>query len=160
MTDHNMSMSLMVDDTQSKTITIPARTPNVWVPDRKVSTCYNCSTHFNLFRRRHHCRRCGRVFCYACCNIIDFIPSYVPTALSFGKHSTIRSCHTCYEHIQEQILLHKYIYLFANIPIPIADWLFLRQICHTWKKAIEYDISLFRNIQYKLSFLPWSKIIS
>lgn len=36
--------------------------PN-WVPDAEASHCYACATEFTLFRRRHHCRGCGRIFC-------------------------------------------------------------------------------------------------
>ena len=35
----------------------------VWVPDQDSSTCSLCSTTFNLFRRRHHCRACGALVC-------------------------------------------------------------------------------------------------
>ncbi|RHZ64192.1 hypothetical protein Glove_326g140 [Diversispora epigaea] len=36
-----------------------------WVEDDEVSACQQagCSVTFNFWRRRHHCRRCGNIFC-------------------------------------------------------------------------------------------------
>ncbi|XP_026481579.1 putative 1-phosphatidylinositol 3-phosphate 5-kinase, partial [Ctenocephalides felis] len=38
------------------------------MPDSACYECYDCTEPFNTFRRRHHCRLCGQVFCAACCN--------------------------------------------------------------------------------------------
>jgi len=34
-----------------------------WMPDELSNTCYDCETVFSTFKRRHHCRACGQVFC-------------------------------------------------------------------------------------------------
>lgn len=39
-----------------------------WMPDSKAKECYDCSVKFTTFRRRHHCRLCGQIFCSKCCN--------------------------------------------------------------------------------------------
>jgi hypothetical protein len=36
-----------------------------WMPDQLCKHCYACDTPFTVFRRRHHCRLCGQVFCSA-----------------------------------------------------------------------------------------------
>jgi hypothetical protein len=37
-----------------------------WAPDASAAACRGCSAPFSLFLRRHHCRRCGQVFCDGC----------------------------------------------------------------------------------------------
>jgi hypothetical protein len=34
-----------------------------WKPDSSRDACKDCSLKFTLFERRHHCRRCGEIFC-------------------------------------------------------------------------------------------------
>ncbi|PWN33927.1 uncharacterized protein FA14DRAFT_66560 [Meira miltonrushii] len=38
----------------------------VWEDDAEASTCRGCNRKFTFFLRKHHCRRCGRIFCDAC----------------------------------------------------------------------------------------------
>merc|ERR1712224_558571 len=38
----------------------------LWVADRHATTCMRCGSDFKMTRRRHHCRRCGRVVCSKC----------------------------------------------------------------------------------------------
>lgn len=38
------------------------------MPDSVSKECYECSEKFTTFRRRHHCRVCGQIFCSQCCN--------------------------------------------------------------------------------------------
>lgn len=40
----------------------------LWMPDSKSRECYDCEVKFNTFRRKHHCRLCGQIFCSRCCN--------------------------------------------------------------------------------------------
>lgn len=40
----------------------------LWMPDSKSRECYDCEAKFNTFRRKHHCRLCGQIFCSRCCN--------------------------------------------------------------------------------------------
>eukprot|EP01064_Diplonema_japonicum_P003687 TRINITY_DN1238_c0_g2_i1.p1 TRINITY_DN1238_c0_g2~~TRINITY_DN1238_c0_g2_i1.p1 ORF type:complete len:418 (+),score=57.47 TRINITY_DN1238_c0_g2_i1:66-1256(+) len=40
-----------------------------WVPNEASSTCMQCTAQFSLFLRRHHCRRCGGLFCWKCCKV-------------------------------------------------------------------------------------------
>ena len=54
------------------------------ISDHVAASCYSCATKFTAFRRRHHCRVCGQIFCHACCSI------FVDGA-SLGKQSEIRT---------------------------------------------------------------------
>ena len=38
----------------------------LWVDDSYSSECFRCRLPFTFFRRRHHCRHCGHLFCGSC----------------------------------------------------------------------------------------------
>jgi 1-phosphatidylinositol-3-phosphate 5-kinase len=42
----------------------------LWMPDSKSIDCYDCNLKFNTFRRKHHCRLCGQIFCSRCCSTL------------------------------------------------------------------------------------------
>ncbi len=37
-----------------------------WVPDDARASCHACRKDFSFFRRKHHCRLCGEIFCADC----------------------------------------------------------------------------------------------
>ncbi|KAG8343327.1 putative zinc finger protein [Trypanosoma vivax] len=52
-------------------LSVTSRVPNKhWKPDTASSQCEKCAKDFGLFRRRHHCRCCGDLFCYNCSSVI------------------------------------------------------------------------------------------
>lgn len=64
----------------------------VWVPDSLVKRCKRCSEPFSIWRRKHHCRLCGNVFCASCCSglfLLRGTASKVPNVRA-------RVCVTCY----------------------------------------------------------------
>ncbi|XP_066578670.1 FYVE and coiled-coil domain-containing protein 1 [Amia ocellicauda] len=58
-----------------------------WLVDREVNHCPDCQSQFTWWLRRHHCRLCGRIFCYYCSN------HFVMTKHSGKKE---RCCKECY----------------------------------------------------------------
>ena len=40
--------------------------PPNWTPSEAVPRCQRCDANFGIFRRKHHCRSCGRVVCSGC----------------------------------------------------------------------------------------------
>lgn len=56
---------------------------SLWMPDEKCTVCFGCSRTFHAFRRKHHCRICGRIFCYRCSN--HFVK---------GQHRVCDHCHS------------------------------------------------------------------
>ncbi|KAH8417834.1 hypothetical protein KR222_006718, partial [Zaprionus bogoriensis] len=63
--------------------------PPAWIPDGKAPRCMSCQTAFTAFRRRHHCRNCGGVFCGVCSNASAPLPKY-------GLTKAVRVCRECY----------------------------------------------------------------
>ncbi|GAA5903941.1 hypothetical protein JCM5296_002462 [Sporobolomyces johnsonii] len=75
----------------------------VWVPDSKADRCMRCGELFGVWRRRHHCRLCGGVVCWACSTKYFIIPgsllasSSSPSATQQQQEDRLaRSCDTCY----------------------------------------------------------------
>lgn len=46
-----------------------------WVDDASVSECPECTSEFSLLIRKHHCRKCGGIFCWQCSNYTLVLPS-------------------------------------------------------------------------------------
>ena len=59
---HNHSHSQINGHTNEKV----GNTAPVWIPDRRVTMCMNCTVEFTVLIRRHHCRACGKVVCAHC----------------------------------------------------------------------------------------------
>jgi len=60
-----------------------------WVPDSDCLQCTNCGNPFTVFRRRHHCRNCGRLFCGRCSSNEMPIPE-------LGYDTNVRVCDLCF----------------------------------------------------------------
>ena len=37
-----------------------------WQDDGTSKGCTGCAKEFSMFRRRHHCRTCGKLYCHDC----------------------------------------------------------------------------------------------
>ena len=48
-----------------------------WVPDEYSKRCLNCKRKFNIFIRKHHCRRCGYLLCKSCCGHFVQIKEFI-----------------------------------------------------------------------------------
>ncbi|KAG8231950.1 hypothetical protein J437_LFUL008870 [Ladona fulva] len=44
-----------------------------WSPDGENERCVRCRSKFDFLNRKHHCRRCGQVYCKACCFIKEVL---------------------------------------------------------------------------------------
>ncbi|XP_067851812.1 FYVE and coiled-coil domain-containing protein 1 [Heptranchias perlo] len=64
------------------------RTEARWLGDREVNYCLDCQSQFTWWLRRHHCRLCGRIFCYYCSN------NFVTTKHSGKRERCCRACYT------------------------------------------------------------------
>lgn len=63
-----------------------------WQPDSSAASCAACPTPFTFIERKHHCRRCGYIFCSKHSNytvMLDFNAEFSPA----GQSS--RACPRC-----------------------------------------------------------------
>ncbi|KAG7452179.1 uncharacterized protein BT62DRAFT_926393 [Guyanagaster necrorhizus] len=63
-----------------------------WMDDENCKECYDCKSVFTAWRRKHHCRICGQIFCSRCAsNIIK--------GSRFGHDGMVRVCNLCLEKL-------------------------------------------------------------
>uniref|UniRef100_A0A669EB14 FYVE and coiled-coil domain-containing protein 1 n=1 Tax=Oreochromis niloticus TaxID=8128 RepID=A0A669EB14_ORENI len=67
-----------------------------WLVDQEATNCLDCKGQFTWWLRRHHCRLCGRIFCYYCSN------NYVVTKQSGKKERCCRHCYTQHSAVVER----------------------------------------------------------
>ncbi|KOC63973.1 RUN and FYVE domain-containing protein 2, partial [Habropoda laboriosa] len=58
-----------------------------WANDRLVTHCKSCNREFNITRRKHHCRHCGKIFCNGCSDNSMPLPN---------STKPVRVCDECY----------------------------------------------------------------
>ncbi|PWA00505.1 hypothetical protein BB558_003441 [Smittium angustum] len=74
-----------------------------WLKDDSVYACMCCELTFTAFRRKHHCRLCGKVFCYSC------LDNFVTLEIS-GKKDSYRICKFCWKEYQKSLLDENSLY--------------------------------------------------
>ncbi|RPD82110.1 hypothetical protein L226DRAFT_556074 [Lentinus tigrinus ALCF2SS1-7] len=63
-----------------------------WMDDELCKECYDCKSVFTTWRRKHHCRICGQIFCSRCAsNIIK--------GARFGHEGMVRVCNLCLDKL-------------------------------------------------------------
>ncbi|XP_038219755.1 lateral signaling target protein 2 homolog [Zerene cesonia] len=72
-----------------------------WVPDIAAPACMRCAASFTAFRRRHHCRNCGKVFCASCSSNSIPLPRY-------GQMKPVRVCEECFQCLARACRRHTY----------------------------------------------------
>lgn len=74
-----------------------------WMNDDEANECGLCRSEFTIFNRRHHCRKCGALFCQDCCSYfivlnpeqILYPPNLLSYTLDLVVGNTVRCCKTC-----------------------------------------------------------------
>ncbi|CAG8699900.1 11791_t:CDS:2 [Acaulospora morrowiae] len=78
-----------------------------WKHDSEATKCAMtfCNREFNLFERRHHCRRCGDIFCGAHCS--HYIRLDQNTHFNLAGFAS-RVCDKCYDDYNRLLYRCKY----------------------------------------------------
>lgn len=143
-----------------------------WVEDNSVTNCYNCTKEFALVIRRHHCRFCGRIFCYQCSNYQATIPKellsddskkgtwneYFTTYVVNKEPSKYKVCKSCLDLINTVNSVKKLVEVFIMCDFDIKDLKKIGKVCKLWQNASNYLLSIFREIQYKLPNDTYSEL--
>ncbi|XP_050099960.1 lateral signaling target protein 2 homolog [Anopheles aquasalis] len=85
---HEQQQSQQQQQVQAQPRRMPEEPPR-WIPDCDAPRCMACASAFTPFRRRHHCRNCGGVFCGVCSNLSAPLPKY-------GLTKAVRVCRDCF----------------------------------------------------------------
>ncbi|XP_028300186.1 FYVE and coiled-coil domain-containing protein 1 isoform X2 [Gouania willdenowi] len=68
-----------------------------WLMDKEATHCLGCQSQFTWLLRRHHCRICGRIFCYYCSNF------QVTTKQNEKKERCCKDCNTQHSAAVESV---------------------------------------------------------
>lgn len=167
--DHNKKKPIVNDIL----IHVKKRKLNKPADDQSVIGCSKCKMEFDTFNRKHHCRKCGRIYCYNCCNKFIIIPDddklllnnlsqtiksmyfkYINTSEEIEKD---RVCNDCYNEILSQNSYYNYV-KFLNIIAPnIINVKKIGTINKNWRKASINYLSIYRELQYKLPSYKFNK---
>ena len=169
--DHLLNNYLIIDDSVSL---LDERKRHAWVRDDMSIKCLICEKEFGLFRRRHHCRSCGGIFCWECCNYSVIIPkfiescpkpeynpfdfkNYIPDTIRDKALETLgynsdeqRVCLICFKkikNINEVSDLHN---IFSNIILDVPNYKKMASVSKAYNKIAKFYLSVFRDIQYYL----------
>jgi len=138
---------------------VQAKLPVYWIPDSSTEKCKLCSTAFGYLLRKHHCRRCGHIFCSTCANNFGSIPSYLPKTLHYSDvGSQVRLCTPCLTEINTAKKSRTLVEVLSFLPLKIDDFKTLRTISHAYLESTNYILSVLKGLPYKLTYDKFSKI--
>ena len=135
-------------------------TENIWVDDNSVTKCHNCRDNFSLFNRRHHCRLCGKIFCYRCSDYYVYtnlnrklisIDDYSNECINNNNNVCFNKKKLCYQC--NKILLNiknisNTIKLIDLLPLNIYELNKLLLVNKVWYNGVLYYLHNFKKLQY------------
>ena len=117
-----------------------------------------CNSSFGLLLRKHHCRACGRIFCYQCTNYQIKLPREFETFPSIpeqnisnvvknwvtgNKETLDRVCQKCYLKYNKMKHIYCFVRILSHGYLTLPDWGALGLVNHDWKSASIYVFSNF-----------------
>lgn len=76
----------------------PSGNRQAWLADNNRNNCHRCHAGFGVFRRKHHCRVCGDIYCDNCSNRRAFVvlPATRPNNPNLNRsQDRVRVCRNC-----------------------------------------------------------------
>ena len=163
----DLATSMIIDKNYVENV--PKKKIYSWVEDNLVTCCQECNSPFTIWLRRHHCRSCGRIFCYKCSSYAIEVPedlsllqtnnnnnnmnnnSYWENFFTNNKNNTsVRVCKKCYKKIDEYKKMNEIMGIFNVLDLDITILQKLRLVCKTWKSYATFKLNKFRELQYVL----------
>ena len=138
---------------------VKARLPVYWIPDSSSDKCKLCSTAFGYLVRKHHCRKCGHIFCGTCAGHFGSIPSYLPKTLHYNDvGNKVRLCSPCLSEINTAKKSRSLVEVISFIPVTLNDLSVLRTLNSSYLEATNYILSVLKGLPFKLPYEKFSQI--
>jgi hypothetical protein len=67
----------------------------IWIPDIASDVCMACGIPMTFYRRKHHCRNCGKIMCRGCLPHKVMLPHISETRPS-------KICQLCFEEVEKE----------------------------------------------------------
>ena len=145
---------------------------NTWVDSSIILKCQDCMSTFSFILRKHHCRCCGCVFCYKCCNKYKIIPTkLIKKPKNTIQHKPLYSnlikyyknivygdtkalvCNKCDNYIIILSSVEYLIHIFAFLNL--QELYIVSQVNKDYNIAAKYHIGKYRDIQYNDIYNDW-----
>jgi len=147
-----LSVSMLVDRKGSpKPLHILPRMPCVWLDDDSQISCFSCSCVFNILRRKHHCRSCGRLFCRFCVKY-GMIPISFKTFVARYSVEPVLMCVPCLSRMTVAWKSEHLMTVIACLPLTWSEILNLRVVSKHWHGSVNTLISIWRSLLYRLQY--------
>lgn len=152
-------------------VRIEDRRMRAWIDDSVVDRCFRCLAAFSFYKRKHHCRMCGRIFCHGCCNRWRRLPrELVISKDGITGHATMfvdwssiapdehRLCIGCDKRVTELAAFKRYAQVLSFVGLGLQDYATLCCVSRSWAKISTQYMSRFRELQYYLHDRPYNEI--
>lgn len=115
-----------------------------WIKDETVYQCSepSCDKEFNFFERRHHCRKCGKIYCKEHTSHFLYI-NHLAQFTTGGRGTLSRVCDNCIEEYNE--FVHNEFQLQSDYFGSVQQVSQLGQTAHLSESTPELQIDYTKN---------------
>lgn len=91
----NATLQDAIENARAHVKIIEYKEAPIWIPDVASNVCMSCGVALGFFRRKHHCRNCGKIMCNACVSKRTWLKHISATSMC-------KVCNKCYEEITQE----------------------------------------------------------